>query len=97
MEERGLKRAFLNGWVLTLVSLIFIVVFAFFVFVTNEPNPEVRWDMGGKPFVPASAAEADGYFAPVPGRGLEAARAAAVRTAPTAPATAPADREEEVP
>ena len=65
MDDKELERAFRNGWVLTAISLVFVVVFCWLVFVTNMSDPEVEWDMGGEPFVPASHEMAEGYYLPV--------------------------------
>jgi hypothetical protein len=64
MDDADLRRAFRNGWLLTAVSLAFVAGFAYLVFETNRPGTPTEWDMGGEPFLPASAPEAEGYYLP---------------------------------
>ena len=65
MDDRELRRAFRNAWILTIVAAVFIVLFALFTFRTNQVEAPERWDMGGTAFVPASAPSAQGYHLPV--------------------------------
>jgi hypothetical protein len=65
MTDRELKLGYRNAWVLTLLGAIYIVLFLAFATATNLPGAEVQWNMGGTDFVPASSAEAEGYYLPV--------------------------------
>ena len=69
MDERGLKKAYRNGWLLVLAALAFVVLVVAYALKTNEPAPTPSWNMGGKPFVPASSTYGNGYWSPVEGRG----------------------------
>jgi len=55
-----------RGWLLVGLALVFVVVFAGFVYTSNTPGMEPTWDMNGTPFVPASSNEATGYDLPGP-------------------------------
>ncbi len=61
MEEATLKRAFRRGWLLALLGAIWICAHFVISFSANNPEPEVKWSMGGEPFVPASSMGADGW------------------------------------
>jgi hypothetical protein len=65
MEERVLKRAYRNAWILTLLGAVYVVLFFLLATATNRPGTPVEWDMGGEALVPASSHYADGYYLPV--------------------------------
>ncbi len=65
MTDNDLKRGYRNAWILTLLGVVYIFLFLAFATATNMPGSEVRWNMGGTGFVPASSAEAEGYYLPV--------------------------------
>jgi hypothetical protein len=60
----SLKHAYRNGWILIFFVTVFVILFFTLIFVANYPGKQTHWDMGGKPFVPASSVYATGYFAP---------------------------------
>lgn len=64
MNTNVLKKGYRNAWIITLGSLIFIVAATVFVMRMHLPEPEVTWDMGGKPFVPSSSQYGEGYHEP---------------------------------
>lgn len=72
LDDKQLRRGYRNAWLLAALSVLFVAAFAYFTIAINTPEPEVKWDMGGKPFVPASGPEASGYFAPVKAPPVEA-------------------------
>lgn len=65
MQEKDLRFGYRNAWLLTLLGVVYIVVFYALATATNLPAPEVQWNMGGTGFVPASSPEAEGYYLPV--------------------------------
>jgi hypothetical protein len=65
MQERDLKRGIRNAWILTLLGVVYIVLFNLLARATNVPEPEVKWRLGGEAFVPASSPYAEGYHLPV--------------------------------
>ena len=65
MQEKELKRGYRNAWFLALLGVVYIVLFFALATSTSLPEPEVEWNMGGADFVPASSAEAEGYYLPV--------------------------------
>ena len=60
MDGRGLKKAYRNGWILVLAALVFVVLVFAYALRTNEPAQPPTWNMGGKPFVPASSTYGNG-------------------------------------
>lgn len=64
MDERRLKRAVRNGWILMLVLALLSLGLFYLTYRTNHPGERPRWDMGGAPFVPASSPHASGYYQP---------------------------------
>jgi hypothetical protein len=62
MERAQLKRAYRNAWILLLIVALFTVLFFLFTVDANRDHPDVTWDMGGVPFVPASSVYANGYY-----------------------------------
>jgi len=64
MDDTKLKRAYRNGWFLLMLAILVSVILFNFVVLTNLPGKEPTWDMGGKPFVPASSPYANGYYEP---------------------------------
>jgi hypothetical protein len=64
MDEKILKTGFRNAWILTVVAAIFIIGFFAFTLKMNTPPHQVKWNMGGTAFVPASAPAATGYYVP---------------------------------
>lgn len=73
MKDQELQTAFLRGWLLVLVSMILSLAFFFLAVGTNVFETPPRWDMDGKPFVPASSPYADGYPLPYEHTGLSIA------------------------
>jgi len=69
MDDGELKRGLRNAWILTLVAVVFVVVFFVFTLRANRPATPESWEMGGTPFVPASHPAAEGYYRPVPPEG----------------------------
>ena len=65
VSDASLNKAFRNAWILVALAAVFVVLVAWFVFRTNDPSHEPRWDMGGDRFVPASSNHAEGYYSPV--------------------------------
>jgi uncharacterized membrane protein len=61
MDDKMLRRGFRNAWILTGISLVFILVFFLFTVKTNTPDRPVHFDMGGTPFVPARGVHSEGY------------------------------------
>jgi hypothetical protein len=53
-----------SPWILVVLGLIYIGASLSLALCTNEPEVAPAWDMGGRPFVPASAMAADGYHVP---------------------------------
>ncbi|GAB4298276.1 MAG: hypothetical protein Kow0090_13660 [Myxococcota bacterium] len=64
MDIKELKRGYRNGWILIAAAIGFIFVFFLFTYLVNIPERAERWDMGGKPFVPASSPYANDYHLP---------------------------------
>jgi hypothetical protein len=66
MQERELKRGYRNAWFLALLGAVYIAIFFALATSTSLPGEDrVEWNMGGAEFVPASSAEAEGYYKPV--------------------------------
>lgn len=66
MDDKQLKRGYRNAWFLTLLGVVYIVIFYALATSTSPPGEDnVEWNMGGTDFVPASSAEAEGYYLPV--------------------------------
>jgi hypothetical protein len=65
MDDKQLKRGYRNAWFLALLGVVYVVLFYALATATSLPEPEVEWNMGGTDFVPASSAEAEGYYLPV--------------------------------
>ena len=66
MQEQVLKRGYRNAWILALLGVVYIVLSFALATSTSPPGmDEVEWNMGGTEFVPASSAEAEGYYLPV--------------------------------
>ena len=61
MDDKIIHRGYRNAWLLTGLSLAFILVFFLFTLTTNSPDRPVRFDMGGTPFVPARGVHSEGY------------------------------------
>jgi hypothetical protein len=61
MDDKTLKKAYRNAWLLTGLSLLFIAGFFLLTVKSNRPAKPVTWDMNGTPFVPAAGVEAEGY------------------------------------
>ena len=62
MQQKELKKAFRNAWILWALAVAFIVALSLFVRKTNQNPPPQEWDMGGKSFVPASSTYGNGYY-----------------------------------
>lgn len=62
MDDRTLKNGFRLGWILTLLAALFILGFGAFTYHLNRDLPNDTFDMGAKPFVPASSPYAVDYF-----------------------------------
>lgn len=63
-NDAKLKKAYRNGWILLLLAILLSVILFNFAVLTNLPGQAPTWDMGGKPFVPASSPYANGYYEP---------------------------------
>jgi hypothetical protein len=61
-DDRALRRGYRNGWILVVLAIGYIVGALLFAWRMSHPAPPPKWDMGGTPFVPASAHQADGYY-----------------------------------
>jgi hypothetical protein len=62
--ERELDQAFRRAWLLVLVGLAYSLGLTLLALGASTPEKAPSWDMGGEPFVPASAPFADGYPLP---------------------------------
>jgi hypothetical protein len=61
MDDNKLQRGYRNAWILTGLSLAFIVGFFLFTVKTNRSPSPVEFDMGGTSFVPARGVHSEGY------------------------------------
>lgn len=61
MDDNTIHRGHRNAWILTGLSLAFILGFFLFTLKTNSPDREVNFDMGGTAFVPARGVHSEGY------------------------------------
>jgi hypothetical protein len=61
MDEKTIRRGYRNAWILTGISLAFVLGFFLFTLKTNWPDRPVHFDMGGTPFVPARGVHSEGY------------------------------------
>jgi hypothetical protein len=61
-----MKRGYRNGWILTVLLLIFVLGFFALTFRLMSPDKPIKWDMDGRSFVPASSEYGDGYYQPPP-------------------------------
>lgn len=61
MDDKTMRKGYRNAWILTGISLVFILVFFLFTLRTNSPDRPVHFDMGGTPFVPARGVHSEGY------------------------------------
>jgi hypothetical protein len=61
MDDNKIHRGYRNAWILTALSLAFIVGFAIFTVKTNRSPSPVEFDMGGTPFIPARGVHSEGY------------------------------------
>lgn len=66
MNRRQLKHAYKNAWILWLAVVVAVLLFFGFTLKSVPNPPPPKWEMGAKPFVPASSTYANGYYAPVP-------------------------------
>jgi hypothetical protein len=62
VDDKDLRRGFRNAWILTLLGALYVVAFFYLAWTRNTPPHPEAWDMGGKPFVPASSPYAEGYY-----------------------------------
>jgi hypothetical protein len=66
MNDKEIKRGYRNAWFLTLLGVVYIVLFYALATSTSPPGADrVEWNMGGTGFIPASTPEAEGYYLPV--------------------------------
>ena len=72
MNRRELKKAFQNAWILWFVVVVAVLLFFGFTLQSVPNPPPPKWEMGEKPFVPASSLYANDYYAPVPEKQWEA-------------------------
>ena len=63
-EEQALAKAYRRAWIVVLVGLAYSLAFTLLALGSNMPEKPPTWDMGGKPFVPASSPFATGYPLP---------------------------------
>lgn len=63
IDDKELTRGHINAWILTLLGAVYVVAFIYLAWTRNAVEPPQDWDMGGKPFVPASSPYAEGYYA----------------------------------
>jgi hypothetical protein len=85
MDENKIQRGYRNAWILTVLSLAFIVGFAIFTVKTNRSPSPVQFDMGGTPFIPARGVFSEGYaktYVPA-GQPVGAASSQPARPVPT--------------
>lgn len=61
MDDNKLQRGYRNAWILTGLSLAFIVGFFLFTVKTNRSPSPVEFDMGGTSFIPARGVHSEGY------------------------------------
>ena len=61
MDDNKLQRGYRNAWILTGLSLAFIVGFFLFTLKTNGSPAPVGFDMGGTSFIPARGVHSEGY------------------------------------
>ena len=61
---QALRRGHRNGWILVAVAIAYIVGALLLAWRVSLQAPPPQWDMGGTPFVPASAPQAEGYYTP---------------------------------
>ncbi len=61
MDADRLRKGYRNAWIITLLSLVFIVAATALTLWLHTPEPAVTWDMGGKSFVPAASQYGEGY------------------------------------
>lgn len=66
MDDKELKRGYRNGWILTGILLILIVLWTWFTIATNTPEVAPVWVQGGRPFVPGESNYGMGYETPTP-------------------------------
>jgi hypothetical protein len=62
IDDQGLKRGYLKGWLWVAMLLVSSVFFFYLSFRLNPAIYQTPWQMGGHPFVPASSPYANGYF-----------------------------------
>jgi hypothetical protein len=63
-RDQALAKAYRRAWILVLVGLAYSLGFTLLALGSNLPERAPTWDMGGKPFVPASSPFANGYPLP---------------------------------
>ena len=61
MDDNKIQRGYRNAWILTALSLAFIVGFFLFTEKTNRSPSPVEFDMGGTSFIPARGVHSEGY------------------------------------
>jgi hypothetical protein len=61
MDDNKIQRGYRNAWILTGLSLAFIVGFFLFTVKINRSPSPVEFDMGGTSFVPARGVYSEGY------------------------------------
>ena len=64
VDEEQLARGCRRSWYLVFFAAALVVLFLVYVFALNQPGKAPGWDMGGKPFVPASSKYAVEYWTP---------------------------------